>query len=80
MKGMILVCAKANGYEIRAANWGIDQQRFVQLPAEWCHHAEIAFAPCYNKAEVGEEDQSRRCRNAAVIGDRCGVEGDPRNL
>ena len=42
--------------------------------------AEIAFAAYYNKAEVGEDDQNRRCRDAAVIGDRCGVVRDPRNF
>ena len=42
--------------------------------------AEIAFAAYYNKAGVGEEDQNRRSRNAAVIGDRCGVVRDPRNF
>jgi hypothetical protein len=74
------MCAKAKlatGYEIRAANWGIIQQRFVQLPAEWCQHVRRSRL---GPAEVVEEDQSRRCRNAAVMGDRCGVVSDPKNF
>ena len=59
----------ASGYEIRAANWGIIQHQFVELPAEWCQHArsEVAFAACHSEAEVAEEDQSRRCSNTVVI-------------
>lgn len=65
----------ASGYEIRAANLGIFQQRFIQMHAEWCQHV---WRSHLLPAEVDKEDQSRRCRNAAVIGDRCGVVSDPK--
>jgi hypothetical protein len=64
----------ASGYEIRA-NWGIIQQWVIQMTAEWCQHVRRSR---WLPAEVDEEDQSRRCRNAAVIGDRCGIVSDPK--
>jgi len=71
-------CNIAGGYEIRAANWGIIQQQFVQLPAEWCQHVCKSRLGSATAKLLAYEDQSHRCRNAAVIGDRCGVVSDLR--
>ena len=73
-------CNIAGENKIRAANWGIIQQQFVQLPAEWCQHAcaKVTFGVCRSEAEVYEDQLSRSSGNAAVTGDRCGVVSDPR--
>ena len=67
----------AGGYEIRAANWGIIQQQFVQLPAEWCQHVQRSRLGSATAKLRFTKIRSRRCGNAAAIGDRCGVVSDP---
>ena len=67
-------CNIAGGYEIRAANWGIIQQQFVQLPVEWCQHARRSrLGSATTKLRFYEDQESplREC-------DRCGVVSDPR--
>jgi len=66
MKGMVTVCTNSNiagGYEIRAANWGIIQQQFAQLPAVVPTCAKVTFGVCYSEAEVYEDQESplREC-------------------
>lgn len=66
-------CSIAGGYEIPAANWGIIQLQFVQLPAEWCQHVRRSRLGSTTAKLRFYEDQE-----SPLIGDRCGVVSDPR--
>jgi hypothetical protein len=61
-------CNIAGGYEIGAANWGIIQQQFAQLPAEWCQHVRRSrLGSAYSEAEVYEDQESPLLVIAAAL-------------
>jgi len=52
--------------------------QFVQLPAEWCQHVRRSRLGSATAKLGFTKIRSRRCGNAAVIGDRYGLVSDPR--